>query len=411
MEFKNYTATKDRDGKVSIDNNNISGIHSGKQAVLLPNVIVRPKGFWSQVTDEMSNNVKEPIDFITAPVTAAISLPQQALTYAISGKIKPSDALGVKNKLGAFATDAVLDPMNLVGANVLSKGRLASKAESIAKNIPGLTVDAPELGFHALNSQHWALHPGILKKQTSESLVPMYAMASLNRALPVIKHTPLVIPIRNIAKDIMSTGSGYAREVKDISSFLKNKNKYFGMVQNSPHPIDRNLINTYLFGSEKGMEKIDKDMITLDFGDRYKKLYPNSKYYKLSATIPNNEPISIKNAIFQKGFEDFYSPQEIFNNISNKKEMRTGIESEFNFLRPIDDISGHQTGLKYDNNGKPIYVTQDLWKFNPKDYTKRWADSNSEYAKLLIEKQSGIIDKLGKPFYLVQNNPISLDNF
>ena len=76
------------------------------------------------------------------------------------------------------------------------------------KNIPGITADAPELGFHALNSNHWALNPKALQID-DKTLGLLYAQAALNRALPVLKHTPLVNPLKKIAeKNMRLTSSG-----------------------------------------------------------------------------------------------------------------------------------------------------------------------------------------------------------
>ena len=48
------------------------------------------------------------------------SVPQKALTKLITGKYQtPSEAMGIKNKAGAIATDMVLDPVNLVGAGAV----------------------------------------------------------------------------------------------------------------------------------------------------------------------------------------------------------------------------------------------------------------------------------------------------
>lgn len=61
-----------------------------------------------------------------------LSVPQKALTKLFSGKYQaPSEALGIKNKVGAIATDILLDPANLVGGTAaakIAKGVKAAKA-------------------------------------------------------------------------------------------------------------------------------------------------------------------------------------------------------------------------------------------------------------------------------------------
>lgn len=69
-----------------------------------------------------------------------LSFPQKALTKLFSGKYQaPSEALGIKNKVGAIATDILLDPANLVGGTTaakIAKGVKAAKAaNSVAKKV------------------------------------------------------------------------------------------------------------------------------------------------------------------------------------------------------------------------------------------------------------------------------------
>ena len=48
------------------------------------------------------------------------SIPQKAITKLITGKYQtPSEAMGIKNKAGAIATDMILDPINLAGAGAI----------------------------------------------------------------------------------------------------------------------------------------------------------------------------------------------------------------------------------------------------------------------------------------------------
>jgi hypothetical protein len=59
------------------------------------------------------------------------SVPQKALTKLITGKYQtPSEAMGIKNKAGAFAVDAFLDPMNILGGGAIAKSAMARKAAS-----------------------------------------------------------------------------------------------------------------------------------------------------------------------------------------------------------------------------------------------------------------------------------------
>jgi hypothetical protein len=54
-----------------------------------------------------------------------------------------------------------------------------------------------------------------------------------------------------------------------------------------------------------------------------------------------------------------------------------------NPVKPIDDIAGHAGELRQ-TKGNPILISQDLWKFNPKDYSARWGTlANNKYNFLL----------------------------
>jgi hypothetical protein len=64
-----------------------------------------------------------------------LSVPQKTLTKLFSGKYQtPSEAMNIKNPVGAFAVDAILDPANIVGGTAVSKiAKAATKASKVAK--------------------------------------------------------------------------------------------------------------------------------------------------------------------------------------------------------------------------------------------------------------------------------------
>lgn len=51
-------------------------------------------------------------------------------------------------------------------------------------------------------------------------------------------------------------------------------------------------------------------------------------------------------------------------------------------------------------------TSQDMWKFNPADYAKRWNDSPNTANQVRLTKQAALMDKVGRPFILQQSNPI-----
>ena len=187
----------------------------------------------------------------------------------------------------------------------------------------------------------------------------------------------------------MSKSGVSYRSIDDLINIKASIGKYKGGVSEYSNP-DRNLIKLYLYGDETGFKPISKNVKTIDFGERYRKLYPKAKYYEMESVYKNGDPVEVDaHNVISKSF-------------INKKPIKTSIESASESpVLPIDDISGHQ--IQTDFTDVPTLITQDLWKFNPADYMKRWGPASGN---LLAQKQAGILDKLGKPFYLVQNNPM-----
>lgn len=104
-------------------------------------------------------------------------------------------------------------------------------------------------------------------------------------------------------------------------------------------------------------------------------------------------------------------------------EGKTGIPSEVGeYLNP-GAIYGGSKGLNITKNGlatkfikgdadlgwnalnKNHWISQDLWKFNPADYAKRWSGKNVAEG-VRATKQAALMDKVGTPFILQQENPI-----
>lgn len=76
-----------------------------------------------------------------------------------------------------------------------------------------------------------------------------------------------------------------------------------------------------------------------------------------------------------------------------------------NYVGPIDDVGGHVIKIDYNKKGKLTQISQDMWKFNPRDYAKRWSGDNVAEG-VRATKQAALMDKVGTPFILQQENPI-----
>lgn len=79
--------------------------------------------------------------------------------------------------------------------------------------------------------------------------------------------------------------------------------------------------------------------------------------------------------------------------------------NDSNYVGPIDDVGGHVIKIDYNKKGKLTQISQDMWKFNPRDYAKRWSGDNVAEG-VRATKQAALMDKVGTPFILQQENPI-----
>lgn len=90
------------------------------------------------------------------------------------------------------------------------------------------------------------------------------------------------------------------------------------------------------------------------------------------------------------------------------KEFMTFRQPGTDYIGPIDDVAGHLVKFQM-NKGKLRQTSQDMWKFNPADYAKRWNDSPNTANQVRLTKQAELMDKVGRPFILQQSNPIWIE--
>ena len=107
----------------------------------LPEVVVTPepeeKGFWKQSIRSYLGENKDAgfLGALGSVVTYPLGLPQQAMMYGLTGKVqKPSESLGINNRLGALVTDIIADPTNLLGVGIADDAlKLSSKVGKFLK--------------------------------------------------------------------------------------------------------------------------------------------------------------------------------------------------------------------------------------------------------------------------------------
>lgn len=151
-------------------------------------------------------------------------------------------------------------------------------------------------------------------------------------------------------------------------------------------------------------------------GDRYEQLYPgvHNRRYEMSAVVPSGRPLKFENVT---KFTDYAGKNPISKVVGKETEpvMRMG-DKEFmtfrqpgtDYIGPIDDVAGHLVKFQM-NKGKLRQTSQDMWKFNPADYAKRWNDSPNTANQVRLTKQAALMDKVGRPFILQQSNPIWIE--
>ena len=179
----------------------------------------------------------------------------------------------------------------------------------------------------------------------------------------------------------------------------------------------RNLLGLYLFsedpiiGNSAWFKKVLKSFTptkgSFSFDKRYSELYPGleSGRYEMQTVVPRKTSIRFNDALNQ------YAP--IGKTVGKEGSMVINMGDKYqainipgsNPVGPIDDVGGHLIKLDYDKKGRLYQTTQDLWKFNPRDYSLRYPDNG-----IRVEKQAALMDKVGFPFILQTTNPVKIDN-
>lgn len=151
-------------------------------------------------------------------------------------------------------------------------------------------------------------------------------------------------------------------------------------------------------------------------GDRYEQLYPGiyNRRYEMSAVVPSGRPLKFQEA---SEFTEYAGKNPIGKIIGKEAEpvMRMG-DKEFmtfrqpgtDYIGPIDDVAGHLVKFQM-SKGKLRQTSQDMWKFNPADYAKRWGGKPVNSETVRVVKQAALMDKVGRPFILQQSNPIWIE--
>lgn len=180
---------------------------------------------------------------------------------------------------------------------------------------------------------------------------------------------------------------------------------------------DRDLLGMYLFQNDPliskspWFQKVAKSFKPakgkgFSHGDRYPGI--ENRRYQMQSVVKDSRPLRFRN------IEEFNEYSNGIGKLQGKEgdmviEMPDGFQTfrqpGTNYVGPIDDVGGHVIKIDYNNKGKLTQISQDMWKFNPADYAKRWS-GKSVAEGVRATKQAALMDKVGTPFILQQENPI-----
>lgn len=307
--------------------------------------------------------------------------------------------VGIPAEVGEY-----LNPGTVYGGG---KGLNVTKNKLVSKFIKG---DA-DLGWNALNRNHWIFN--------REARTPTnIAMATANRAMPFLSNvekTPARIAAYKVGRRTKGNASVSLKDIKN------NESTYTGSATPEGNNGDRDLLGMYLFQNDPliskspWFQKVAKSFKPakgkgFSHGDRYNQLYPGieNRRYQMQSVVKDSRPLRFRN------IEEFNEYSNGIGKLQGKEgdmviEMPDGFQTfrqpGTNYVGPIDDVGGHVIKIDYNNKGKLTQISQDMWKFNPADYAKRWS-GKSVAEGVRATKQAALMDKVGTPFILQQENPI-----
>lgn len=338
---------------------------------------------------------------VTTPATMILGTAGGELTNWVTGDWGKwlEDKTGIPSEVGEY-----LNPGAIYGG---AKGYNITKNKLASKFIKG----DPELGWNALNKDHWIFN----KDSRNPTNI---AMATLNRVMPFLSNvekTPARIAAYQVGKRTKGNASVSLSDVKN------NESTYTGAATPDGN-AGRNLLGLYIFKNDPVVNKsswfknVEKGFTPVDgkhgfnYNQRYNNLYPGieNRRYRMQSVVKDGHPLRFNNV------DEFNEYSGNIGKVQGKEgdmviEMPDGFQTfrqpGTNYVGPIDDVGGHLVKIDYDNKGKLTQVSQDMWKFNPRDYAKRWSGSSASEG-VRATKQAALMDKVGTPFILQQENPI-----
>lgn len=315
------------------------------------------------------------------------------------------DKTGIPSEIGVYT-----NPGAWYGG---AKGYKIGKDKLITKSIKG---DA-DLAWNPINKNHWIFN----KEARTPSNI---AMATANRITPFLSKVEK-LPLKVAAKRTNGNASVSLQDIKTMPADYTGSS-----ILGGGNLEGRNLLAKYIFDENPVVKRMFFNKATSNIkpisrnearrgfshGDRYEQLYPgvHNRRYEMSAVVPSGRPLKFQEA---SEFTEYAGKNPIGKIIGKEAEpvMRMG-DKEFmtfrqpgtDYIGPIDDVAGHLVKFQM-SKGKLRQTSQDMWKFNPADYAKRWSNSPNTANQVRLTKQAALMDKVGRPFILQQSNPIWIE--
>lgn len=335
-------------------------------------------------------------------------LPSAAGAALVTTPIALAKGAGIPSEIAQYT-----NPGAIIGG---AAGYRLDQKNLLSKFIKG---DA-DLAWNPINKNHWIFNK---EARTASNI----GMAITNRLAPFLQGAeklPLKVAAYKTAKRTKGNASVTLSEIKG------NPSDYAGAsILGGGNLEGRNLIAQYIFGENPIIKRVFFNKATSNIkpisnneakrgfshGDRYEQLYPGiyNRRYEMRSVVPQGRPLKFSSSEFAE-----YAGNNPVGRVIGKEGdmiMRTG-DTEFmvfrnpgtNYVGPIDDVGGHVIKLQMDK-GKLKQTSQDMWKFNPADYAKRWNESPNAPDQVRLTKQAALMDKVGTPFILQQSNPIWIE--
>lgn len=272
-----------------------------------------------------------------------------------------------------------------------------------------------------INKNHWIFN----KEARTPSNIAMATANKITPFLSKVEKLPLKVAAYKAAKRTNGNASVSLQDIKTMPADYTGSS-----ILGGGNLEGRNLLAKYIFDENPVVKRMFFNKATSNIkpisrnearrgfshGDRYEQLYPgvHNRRYEMSAVVPSGRPLKFQEA---SEFTEYAGKNPIGKIIGKEAEpvMRMG-DKEFmtfrqpgtDYIGPIDDVAGHLVKFQM-NKGKLRQTSQDMWKFNPADYAKRWNDSPNTANQVRLIKQAALMDKVGRPFILQQSNPIWIE--